>query len=74
MNKEYEQRIYDYCDDVNRMAKSLDYDMVVEVKMDIVISRLKLYNYELYDEYEILVEAIIEEYFNREVPYKCIVL
>ena len=71
MNAEYEKTIYKYCDDVTRFACTLDYDMSIEVKKDIVISRLKSDNMYLY-EYEILIESMIEIYF--EVPCSCTVI
>jgi len=71
MNADYEKTIYKYCDDVNRFARILDYNMSIEVKKDIVISRMKSDNAYLY-EYEILIESMIEVYF--EVPCKCSVI
>jgi len=71
MNAEYEKTIYKYCDDVNRFARKLDYNMSIEVKKDIVISRMKLDHVYLY-EYEILIECLIEVYF--EVPCRCTVI
>ena len=71
MNADYEKTIYKYCDAVNRFACTLDYNMSIEDKKDIVISRMKLDNVYLY-EYEILIESLIEVYF--EVPCLCIVI
>lgn len=71
MNADYEKKIYTYCDDVNRFAHTLDYNMSIEIKKDIVISRLKLDDAYLY-EYEILIECLIEVYFEI-VPCPCTV-
>jgi len=72
MNADYEKKIYTYCDDVNRFACTLDYNMSIEIKRDIVISRLQLDNAYLY-EYEILIESMIEVYFET-VPCSCTVI
>jgi len=71
MNADYEKTIYIYCNDVNRFARTLDYNMSIEVKKDIVISRMKLDHAYLY-EYEILIESMIEVYFET-VPCLCTV-
>ena len=71
MNADYEKKIYMYCDDVNKFARTLDYNMSIEIKKDIVISRLKLDDAYLY-EYEILIESMIEVYFEI-VPCPCTV-
>ena len=71
MNADYEKTIYRYCDDVNRFALTLDYNMSIEIKKDIVISRMKLDDAYLY-EYEILIECLIEVYFEI-VPCQCTV-
>ena len=71
MNSDYEKTIYTYCDDVIRFARTLDYDMSIDMKKDMVISRLKSDNVYLYD-YEIIIESMIEVYF--EVPCPCTVI
>ena len=71
MNSDYEKTIYTYCDDVIRFARTLDYDMSIDMKKDMVISRLKSDNVYLYD-YEIIIESMIKVYF--EVPCPCTVI
>ena len=56
MNTDYEKTIYKYCD-----ACTLDYNMSIEVKKEYC-----------YFPYEILIESLIEIYF--EVPCLCIVI
>jgi hypothetical protein len=71
MNADYKKTIYTYCDDVIRFARTLDYDMGIDMKKDMVISRLKSDNVYLYD-YEIIIESMIEIYF--EVSCSCTVI
>jgi len=65
MDYEYEKLINTYCKDINDLAKTLDYEMSTTVKTAIVVARLKNHDYDLYYTYEILIEAIIETYFEQ---------
>ena len=67
MDQKYEKLINTYCKDIHDLSKTLDYEMSTTVKTAIIIARLKNYDYDQYFTYEILIEAIIETYFEQQV-------